>query len=97
MNEENKEENRLPKKKDHMYYAQILPPVGVYNVLEMHVSTLYDTYFACSEKREKHRYLFNYTDINKTIFYDRSVCLEKVKDAEAHGKKVSNETYYEED
>ena len=48
-------------------------------------------------KRDKHRYLFNYTDINKTIFLDRTKCLKKVKDAESHGKKVSNETYYEED
>ena len=63
----------------------------------MKVATVYDTYFAVTEKRDKHRYLFNYTDINKSIFFDRSECLGKVKYAEAHGKKVSNETYYEED
>lgn len=97
MTEENKEEYNIPSKGERLYYAQILPTVGIYNVLEMQVSTIYDTYFACSEKREKHRYLFNFTDIDNTIFCDRSVCLKKVKDAEAHGKKVSNETYYEED
>lgn len=85
------------KKKDVLYYAQILPLVGVYHVLEMKVATVYKTYFAVTEKRNKHRYLFNYTDINKSIFFDRNECLEKVKYAEAHGKKVSNETYYEED
>lgn len=85
------------KPKQHLYYAQILPQVGIYNVLEMSVATIYPTYFAVTEKRDKHRYLFNYTDINKTIFLNRSDCLEKVKYAEAHGKKVSNETYYEED
>lgn len=77
------------KKKDVLYYAQILPSVGIYHVLEMKVATVYDT--------DKHRYLFNYTDVNKSIFFDRSECLEKVKYADAHGKKVSNETYYEED
>lgn len=89
--------NEEIKTNQHLYYAQILPSVGGYNVLEMIVCTLYKTYFAAMEKRDKHRYLFNYTDINKSIFFDRSECLEKVKYAEAHGKKVSNETYYEED
>lgn len=49
------------KKKDVLYYAQILPSVGIYHVLEMKVATVYDTYFAVTEKRDKHRYLFNYT------------------------------------
>ena len=66
-------------------------------ILEMKVATVYDTYFAVTEKRDKHLYLFNYEDVDKTIFLNRSECLEKVKYAETHGKKVSNETYYEED
>ena len=85
------------KSKQVLYYAQILPSVGGYNVLEMIVCTLYKTFFAAMEKRDKHRYLFKYEDVGKTIFFNRSECLEKVKYAEAHGKKVSNETYYEED
>ena len=89
--------NEEIKPKQHLYYAQILQSVGEYNVLEMIVCTLYETYFAVMEKRDKHRYLLNYEDIDRTIFFNRSECLEKVKYAEAHGKKVSNETYYEED
>ena len=85
------------KKNNILYYAQILPSVGIYNILEMKVATVYDTYFAVIEKRDKHRYLFNYEDVGKTIFFNRNECLEKVKYAEAHGKKVSNEIYYEED
>lgn len=88
--------NKEIKPKQVLYYAQILPSVGIYHVLEMKVATVYDTYFAVTEKRDKHRYLFNYEDVGKTIFFNRSECLEKVKYAEAHGKKVSNETYYEE-
>ena len=89
--------NEEIKPKQHLFYAQILPPVGEYNVLEMIVCTLYPTYFAAMEKHDKHRYLFNYEDVGRTIFFNRSECLEKVKYAEAYGKKVSNETYYEED
>ncbi len=89
--------NEEIKPNQHLYYAQILPSVGEYNVFEMIVCTLYKTYFAVMEKPDKHRYLLNYEDVGKSIFFDRSECLEKVKYAEAHGEKVSNETYYEED
>ena len=63
-----KENNKLTgnnkiKKKDILYYAQILPKVGIYNVCEMIVCTLYEDYFACMDKREKKRYLFDYSDI----------------------------------
>ena len=85
------------KKKDVLYYAQILPNVGIYNVCEMIVCSLYDTYFAAIDKREKKRYLFNYSDIDKIIFSDRLTALTIVTDAEKNKPKVSNEIYYEED
>lgn len=72
------------KKKDILYYAQILPNVGIYNVCEMIVCTLYEDYFACMDKREKKRYLFDYSDIDKILFANRL-------------EEVSNERFYEED
>lgn len=50
----------------------------------MKIETLYNTYFACTEKREKRRYLFNYTDIDKIIFTDRVKALEVVREAEKY-------------
>ena len=47
--------NEEIKPKQILYYAQILPSVGIYHVLEMKVATVYDTYFAVTEKRDKHR------------------------------------------
>lgn len=82
---------------DTIYYAQTLSEVGEYNILEMHVATVYDTYFACTEKRDKHRYLFKYGDVGTCLFYDRKLALEVVNKAESQGKKVSNKKYYEED
>jgi hypothetical protein len=41
MDEENVRTNIQLKQKQHLYYAQILPSVGTYNVLEMTVSTLH--------------------------------------------------------
>lgn len=80
------------------YYAQIIPSLCQYNILDMKVATLYDTYFACTEKRDKRRYLFNYTDIDKTVFTDRTKALEVVHKAEKYKQEnISNERYYEED
>lgn len=74
------------KKKDILYYAQILPKVGIYNVCEMIVCTLYEDYFACMDKREKKRYLFYYSDIDKILFANRLEALTLVTDAE---KKIN--------
>ena len=97
-----KENNKLTddnkiKKKDILYYAQILPKVGIYNVCEMIVCTLYEDYFACMDKREKKRYLFDYSDIDKILFANRLEALTLVTDAEKDKPKVSNERFYEED
>lgn len=91
-----KENNKLTgdnkiKKKDILYYAQILPNVGIYNVCEMIVCTLYEYYFACMDKREKKRYLFNYSDIDRILFANRLEALTLVTDAEKDKPKVSNE------
>lgn len=94
---QNKEENIKVKRKDKLYYAQILKRVGVYNVLECTVRSVYDTYFVCVEKRDKHAYLFNYTDIGNSVFFNRQDALEKVNLAEKDKIEVSDETYYEED
>ena len=85
------------KKKDILYYAQILPNVGIYNVCEMIVCTLYEDYFAFMDKREKKRYLFNYSDIDKILFANRLEALTLVTEAEKDKPKVSNERFYEED
>lgn len=91
------EEFNRPSVGKTLYYTQILPKVGVYNLLDMKVYTTYDTYFATVEKRDKRRYLFYYTDINKIIFENRLEALEKIKEAEENKPIVSDEIYYEED
>lgn len=49
------------------------------------------------DKREKKRYLFNYSDIDKILFTNRLEALTLVTDAEKDKPKVSNERFYEED
>ncbi len=85
------------KKNDIVYYAKILPSVGVYEICELKIRTVEDTYFVGVDKRDKHAYLFAYDNIDKTVFKDRKVALKVVQEAEKKKIKViSDESYYEE-
>lgn len=84
------------KKKDKFYYAQIIPEVGIYNVLEIIVRGVYDTYFVGIEKRDKRAYLFNKEAIGKIIFKNRDDALTLVLAKEKNKKEINYEVYYEE-
>ena len=62
MSTELKLKEEKPSLGDVLYYAQILPRVGVYNLCDIKVCTLYDTYFAGIDTRDKRRYVFNYSE-----------------------------------
>ena len=85
------------KKKDILYYARIVPKTGIYEVCELSIRTIEETYFVGIDKRDKHAYLFLYSDINNTVFKNRKEALKKVKDAEKNKIKTNYEIYYEED
>ena len=85
------------KKGQILYYAQCLENCGVFEVLEIKLRTIEDTWFAGVEKRTRHAYLFSNDDVNKKVFFNREEALAVVKAAEKSCKrKVSNEKYYEE-
>jgi len=82
--------------KDKLYYARIIPTVGIYEVCEIMLRTVRDDWFVGIEKRDKHAFLFSYNDINNVLFENRRDALEKVKEAEKNKKPINEETYYEE-
>lgn len=85
------------KKGQVLYYAQCLDSCSVFEVLELKIRTIEDTWFSGVEKRTRHAYLFSNNDINKKVFFDREEALDVVKTAEKSCKrKVSSEKYYEE-
>lgn len=84
------------KKGQVLYYAQCLENCGVFEVLEIKLRTIEDTWFSGVEKRTRHAYLFSNKDIDKTVFVDREEALTVVKAAEKNCKKTfSKEKYYE--
>ena len=44
-----------------VYYARILRPVGIYEVIELFIRTVDDDYFVGIDKHDKHAYLFYMT------------------------------------
>lgn len=84
------------KKSDIIYYARVMPTVGLYEIVELKVRTVTEDYIVGIDKNTKHAFMFYFDDINRTIFFDRNEALKVVKAAEKNGKKVSDEKYYEE-
>lgn len=85
------------KRKDHLYYARIIPKTKIYEVCEVIVRTVRDTWFVAIDKRDKRAYLFNNIDIDNIVFSDRKTALSKVLEAEEKDKSTTeSEIYYEE-
>ena len=70
------------KKKDTVYYAKIMPTVGIYDVCELKIRTVEKTYFVGIDKHDKHACLFGVGSIGKTVFIDREEALKVVQKAE---------------
>ena len=88
--------NEIHKIGDIVYYARIMPTLGIYDVCELKIRTVADTYFVGTDKRDKRAYLFSYNAVGKCIFSNRKDAVEKAIAAEENSPKISKETYYEE-
>ena len=85
------------KKEMKIYYARALIPMSTYDLLELKIRTIETDWFVAIEKTTKQAFLFDNTDIGKTVFLDRNEALEILLDIEAKNKKkVYKEIYYEE-
>ena len=82
-------------KGDILYWARIIPETGIYEVNELKVRTIEDTYFVGTEHRTKQAFLFAYFAIDNIIFADRNKALKMAQDAEKN-KKTFDEIEYEE-
>lgn len=81
---------------DTVYYARIIPSCGIYDVCELKIRSVYETYFVGVEKRDQQALLFNFTDVGRLIFIDRDEALDIVLEAQENRKPVSGEKYYDE-
>ncbi len=66
------------KKGDTYYYARTLK-TGVFEVCELRINTVTSNYFTGVDTRDKRTYMFDYPDLNVTVFKNRNDALSKVK------------------
>lgn len=76
------------KKKDIVYYARIIPNLNIYEICELIVRTVGDTWFVGMDKRDKRAYLLNNNKINKEVFINRRDAIERVRDAEIDKEEI---------
>ena len=65
-----------------VYWTRIHPQICVYDLYDLTVRSIYDTYFVAVDKKSKQSYLFSYDAIDKVVFFERSVALEILKEKE---------------
>ena len=87
---------KLLEKGQIVYYARIIPTVEIYEVIELKLRTVENTYFVGVEESTQHAYLFGNSNLGKLVFLKRNDALKLVKEAEKSKQVVSGETYYEE-
>lgn len=88
--------NKVINKGDILYYSRINPKAGIYDLCELKIRTVTDTYFVGVNKRDKQAHIFGYNALNSIVFENRAEALNKVKQAQKNNKETPQETYYEE-
>lgn len=82
--------------KDKVYFARIHSTLGIYDLCELIIRTVTDTYFVGVDKHDKRARLFSASDINKIVFKNRNDCLNVLKEAEKNKIVTQFHTDYEE-
>lgn len=90
--------NKVINKGDILYYSRVNPKAGIYDLCELKIRTVTDTYFVGVDKKDKQAHIFGYNALNSIVFENRKDALNKLKYEENTNKnqQVSSEAYYEE-
>ena len=75
------------KKNDIVYYTRIIPSVGIYEVCELKIRTVKDTYFVGLDERDKHACLFSEKHLDKMVFKNKKEALKVIKELKKKYKR----------
>lgn len=64
------------KKGDTVYFARILPKMEIYELLDLHIVSIYDTYCTGADSKTKQTFLFQRKEAEEVLFSDRKLALQ---------------------
>lgn len=87
---------------NYIYYAQIMPKIGIYEVLDLKIHNVcpdFGYFTGIDMKGSKQTYLFNLDRIDKDVYFDREVALNIVMVAQEKNDDivVRHHKYVEDD
>ena len=85
------------KKGDVVYYARVIPTTGIYEVCEIRIRHVADTWFSGVEKTTKTAFLISNQELGKNVFTKRNDALKIVLEKERNAPKRAYSIYIEED
>lgn len=65
-------------KDEIVYWCRVIPSHNVFDLQELKIRTVGDTWFCGYDKKEQQAYLFSVKDIGHIIFKDRAEALEYI-------------------
>ena len=64
---------------NHVYYCEVLPNVGVYEIIELIIRTVGDGYYVGVDEKTKQAQLFTTNMIDEYVFVSRADAIEALK------------------
>ena len=75
-------------KGDMIYWARIMPQTGTYDVIDLKLRTVAETYFVGVDNKTSQAYPFAPKDIGEILFTRREDAVDAVKEAQEINKTV---------
>ena len=70
-----------------VFYTRILPKVGIYDLLEIKLRTVEDTYIVGCDEKDHTAYLISEIEAETCIFTSRKDALNKIREEKKKGKE----------
>lgn len=70
-----------------VYYARVLPNTQVFDVHDLKIRTVSESYFVGCDTKDKNAFLFPWSDLEEIVFTDRRKAVKYVKEAKKNNKE----------
>lgn len=76
------------KKGDSVVFARVLPRIGYYELLDLHIVSVYEKYCTGADLKTKQTHSFNRKLAEEVLFLDRDLAIEYLNKKKLENKNV---------